>query len=119
MKIVRATDSHPTADWVYAQVQKRLPNISLGTVYRNLNQLVEQRELSCIRDGTVVRYDGRTDKHHHFRCTVCGSLSNVEIPELEFLTSLRKMHSFAVSDFTVGIMGVCKACLESRNSCFR
>lgn len=64
---------HPTAEMVYNCVKKEQPNISLGTVYRNLNQLVEQGVLRRI--ATPVsgdRFDIRTDPHAHLLCTRCG-----------------------------------------------
>ncbi|MFQ6675488.1 MAG: transcriptional repressor [Fidelibacterota bacterium] len=111
LKVVRSTDTHPTADWIYAEVQKVLPQISLGTVYRNLNLLVEAGEISGFRDGTVIRYDGRKDKHHHFRCSQCGSLINVEVGDTRFLKSVREDYRVIIADFTIEFTGTCSRCL--------
>ena len=70
---------HPTAEMVYNCVKQEQPNISLGTVYRNLNQLVEQGTLRRI--ATPVsgdRFDIRVDPHAHLLCTCCGRVLDLE-----------------------------------------
>jgi Fur family peroxide stress response transcriptional regulator len=67
LSLVTQTTSHPTADWVYDKVRKRVPNISLGTVYRNLSLLVAEGKLqSLILEDGKVHYDGNTSEHYHF-----------------------------------------------------
>ncbi|MFQ6615354.1 MAG: Fur family transcriptional regulator [Fidelibacterota bacterium] len=114
LKAVKSTDAHPTADWIYGEVQKVLPQISLGTVYRNLKLLIGAGMITGFRDGTVVRYDGRKDKHHHFRCRQCGSVTNVEISDTRFLDSVKKDYGLAIADFGVEFTGTCSRCLQSR-----
>ena len=59
LKTLRSTDTHPTADWIYEQVKKEMPNISLGTVYRNLGILKESGEILELNYGSKYsRYDG-------------------------------------------------------------
>jgi Fe2+ or Zn2+ uptake regulation protein len=74
------TKEHPTADTVYLHMKKEFPNISLGTVYRNLNLLTEIGEAIKIPtpDGGD-RFDGRLEPHNHFLCTECGQLLDLEI----------------------------------------
>lgn len=79
LRVVRNADSHPTADWVYEQVRKTLPHVSLGTVYRNLNLLADEGLIQrVILDDGVVRYDGNTHAHHHFICSKTGKIYDVE-----------------------------------------
>ncbi len=79
LQVVRSAECHPTAEWIYREVSKRLPGISLGTVYRNLKLLCESGELrSCEPVGGVSRYDGCTTTHHHFRCEACGAMVDIE-----------------------------------------
>lgn len=81
LRAVRNTDKHPTADWVYEQVRQTLPNVSLGTVYRNLNLLADEGLVQrVILDDGVVRFDGKTNEHHHFVCTKTGKIFDVEMP---------------------------------------
>ena len=56
--IICSTKSHPTADWIYLQAKKKISNISLGTVYRNLKTLEEIGSIKVIHDSNQVRYDG-------------------------------------------------------------
>jgi Fur family peroxide stress response transcriptional regulator len=78
--ILYNTKEHPTAEMVYQEAKKSLPDIGLGTVYRNLQILVEENsviELNC--GGRVSRYDGNTKPHCHFVCTECGNVYDVEV----------------------------------------
>ena len=77
---ITATKEHPTADTVYLHVKKEFPNISLGTVYRNLNLLTDIGEATKIStpDGGD-RFDGRLEPHNHFLCTECGRLLDLDL----------------------------------------
>ena len=75
-----ATKEHPTADEVYMNVKQEFPNISLGTVYRNLNLLTDIGEaikISTPNGGD--RFDGKLEPHNHFLCTKCGRLLDLEL----------------------------------------
>jgi Fe2+ or Zn2+ uptake regulation protein len=80
LEAVRGTDAHPTAEWVYRKVRRRLPRISLGTVYRNLKLLVEQGLIQELDSRGFGRYDGNAARHHHFTCQVCGQISDLAEP---------------------------------------
>ena len=71
---------HPTADALYASIREEFPNISLGTVYRNLNLLADIGEAVKIAtpDGGD-RFDGRTEPHYHVVCTSCGNVFDLEL----------------------------------------
>ena len=79
---------HPTADDLYAKVRAEYPNISLGTVYRNLNQLAKNGEILCIaQEGCPVRFDGNPAPHYHLACSSCGRVIDVEMPVMQQLNS--------------------------------
>lgn len=81
LDILRNTDTHPTADWIYAQARKILPDISLGTVYRNLGVLKEAGEIMELSYGsTYSRYDGNPENHYHFVCLECGRITDLDMP---------------------------------------
>ena len=70
---------HPTAEDVYNSVRKEYPNISLGTVYRNLSLLVDMGhavKVPC--DDGSVHFDGRVMPHYHFQCTECGAIIDLD-----------------------------------------
>jgi Fe2+ or Zn2+ uptake regulation protein len=78
---VAATATHPTAEWIFSSVRRKLPNISLGTVYRNLSVLRDEglvREI--IGHDRCARYDANTMPHAHFLCTDCGFIADVASP---------------------------------------
>ena len=66
LNVLRHTDSHPAADWIYDEVRKVIPNISKGTVYRNLKILKEDREIPELNlSGIVSRYEDNQERHYH------------------------------------------------------
>ena len=115
LETVKSMDVHPSADDIYHHLRKQLPQISLGTIYRNLNQLVEMGELSSVRDGKIVRYDWETGNHQHFRCEVCGKLQNVEVSNLEIINLLSKDSNMAINDIDLVIKGTCGECMKTKN----
>lgn len=104
---------HPTADEIYSMVRASEPNISLGTVYRNLNLLSEQGYLQKISmPDTSDHFDGRTDTHHHLLCEKCGKLSDVEIGSVaELERSLKDIPDVQVTGYRIFVTGVCQNCL--------
>jgi Fur family transcriptional regulator, peroxide stress response regulator len=86
LRIVRETDSHPTAEWVYERARRKIPNLSLGTVYRNLNLLVEENAIQRVMTGDgLVRYDSRLGDHAHFICTETGEVTDMDAPAMDEL----------------------------------
>src|SRR5437667_5530160 len=77
LEVVRATDAHPTAALVYRRVRRRLPRVSLATVYRNLRTLAAEGVLTERADPSGVRFDGNTASHDHFTCVACGRIYDV------------------------------------------
>src|SRR5437899_8352928 len=71
LEVVRATDAHPTAAFVYRRVRRRLPRVSLATVYRNLRMLAAEGFLPERADEAGMRFDGNTGPHDHFTCLAC------------------------------------------------
>ena len=89
LRIVRETDSHPTAEWVYERARRKIPNLSLGTVYRNLNLLAEENAIQRVTTGDgMVRYDRRLGDHAHFICTETGKVIDLETPTMDELIEL-------------------------------
>jgi Fur family peroxide stress response transcriptional regulator len=79
LDVVGATESHPTAEWVHQMVRRRLPRVSLGTVYRNLRLLVAEGLVKEL-PSPHARFDGNLSEHHHFTCLGCGRISDVQGP---------------------------------------
>ena len=82
LSCIKQTHVHPSADWVYAQLKPQIPDLSIGTVYRNLALFKEQGSIVSL--GTVQgveRFDGNTEPHVHFICTGCGRVD--DLPQME------------------------------------
>ncbi|RMF10836.1 MAG: transcriptional repressor [Candidatus Neomarinimicrobiota bacterium] len=110
LRIVRNTNTHPTADWIYDQARMAFPNISLGTVYRNLNQLVEAGLVKSLKDTTVVRYDGNVDPHDHFKCDQCGQIYDLSVTDPTFIDTLNANQPFLIRSFHLELHGICPDC---------
>ncbi len=105
---------HPTADVIYDNVRLVYPNISLGTVYRNLSLLTELGEIKKLPGfAGADHYDGRIDTHCHFFCHKCHQVSDIEISGFqEFLQSVNKQFSGEIQDCDSSFYGICKSCLH-------
>ena len=87
LECLRSTGSHPTAEWVHAQLRETYPDISLGTVYRNLALFKEQGLIVSLGTvGGVERFDANTQPHVHFICNGCHRVD--DLPEMEIPESL-------------------------------
>ena len=115
LRVLRSTTSHPTADWVYDEVRKEIPNISLGTVYRNLKLLRQRGEISEIDlSSTFSRFDGNPDNHYHFRCEKCGRVFDVDEPiNKELDERIAQKTGFKISHHRLEFRGLCKECRQS------
>jgi Fe2+ or Zn2+ uptake regulation protein len=106
-QIVLETKRHPTADWIYEKARKQMPKISLGTVYRNLNQLEDEGMIRSIVEENMTRYDGNTTLHHHLRCGTCGKLIDIELPDDHLKDSILSDHQFEVDRVEMVFYGTC------------
>jgi Fur family transcriptional regulator, ferric uptake regulator len=108
---LRRVKTHPTADELYAAARKRLPKISLGTIYRNLEQLAESGEILKLEMcGSQKRFDGSTHDHFHVRCRECGCVADVETSRP--VTELDRFHAenFTITGYHMEFMGFCSRC---------
>ncbi len=109
-----STKSHPTADMVYNQIQSIYPNISLGTVYRNLNLLVEQGDaikLSC-GDG-MEHFDYDTSEHYHFICKNCGNVIDLNMESINHINTIAgSVFDGKIDGSITYFYGICPACLS-------
>lgn len=106
---------HPTADAVYINVRKELPNISLGTVYRNLMLLADTGELIKvdIGDGTL-HFDPSTDEHSHFICNCCGKIEDLRLKNSALLIrEAEELTGADVKSHSAIFRGLCKKCSEA------
>ncbi len=100
---------HPTAMDLYLSVRETIPNISLGTLYRNLTQLEENGMVIRIPDGTTDRFDGNVNPHAHFKCSTCGNVYDLMSFNNESITFSDDIISH-VTNYSLMAFGLCKNC---------
>ena len=109
---VQGNHSHPSAEEVYQCVRKVLPRISLGTVYRNLQRLVDEGKIRMFLLGErVARYDPLVTEHDHFICQLCGRVEDIFLEQDRRVNLTPLMEKgFTVTVLSMTIHGLCKRC---------
>ena len=114
---LQGTNAHPSAEMVYADLKQQIPDLSLGTVYRNLNLFKEQG--LAITVGTVKgveRFDGNTNHHVHFFCTECGAvldLPKMDVPQQLVSTAAGQIGG-TVEQCQMTFTGLCRDCVPAK-----
>lgn len=115
LKTLQENVVHPTADFVYAKAKEHNPNISLATVYRNLNQLVESGDIKKINGlDNMAHFDHNTHKHFHFICTKCGKIFDMPydiVPELN--TKPAEQKGLIIESYDISFHGICPDCRDN------
>ncbi len=109
---LKRLNSHPTADELYEIVRKRLPHISLATVYRNLEQLSEAGIIKKLEyPGRQKRFDGNTSEHSHIKCIKCGRIADVAVkPRSDLKDMIDDAMGFKVLEAKIDFTGLCPEC---------
>lgn len=113
LEVLTGTTSHPSAEWIYGQLKGEIPDLSLGTVYRNLALFREENQAVCV--ATVNgqdRFDGNTEPHAHFICRQCGAVLDVDAPPITVPENLQAQ----VEGYQLNFYGVCCNCENSANA---
>ena len=115
LEVLRNTDSHPTADWIYEQVKKEIPNISLGTVYRNLRLSSEMKKIRVLDFGSSYsRFDGNPQHHYHFICDNCEKIFDLDMPVNKKLNErVNNETAFLVKSHRIDFIGLCPECQKT------
>jgi Fur family transcriptional regulator, peroxide stress response regulator len=110
------TNKHPDVEAIYLRVRKRIPAISLDTVYRTLRLLEKKGFISRVGSlGEKTRYDANTDRHHHFVCTECGFMGDVYNEKWDDFRAPSEVTTLGrVNSIHVELRGLCKACQRKR-----
>ena len=116
LQFLRASEEHPTAAQTHAALLRRMPNLSLGTVYRNLEVLVHEGLVEELPAAGGARYDGNPKAHHHFICEGCGAIDDLHLQAPPSLAQkLRRARGRKASRVRIDFFGLCEAC-ESHGS---
>ena len=116
LNAIRSTQCHPSAEWVYQTLKPSHPDLSLGTVYRNLIFFQQHGDIQSV--GVVKgqeRFDGVTTPHSHFVCSCCGAVLDLDQVKLdpELTRQVSEQYGLAVERHELTFYGTCQACMRS------
>lgn len=119
LDFVKSVKIHPSAETIYEKVRKKLPQISLGTVYRNLAALKARNEILEIPLKSTSRYDGDTSSHSHFICEECESITDLasicsDVLKCEKL-GIQKLKIGNIKNYQLNFYGICSKCNLTKN----
>lgn len=103
--------NHPTVDEIWDEVRKALPEISRTTVYRILEAFSKLRIIRKVcHPGAVARYEGKTTRHHHLLCILCGRMTDLDDPALDQIEFPGEESGFRIEDYSIQFRGLCLKC---------
>ena len=110
LSVIRSTDTHPTADWIYTETRKIIPNLSLGTVYRNLTELKKSGDIVSVDVGDgKEHFDRDTSPHLHLSCKKCGKISDIFLTNDPFEMYYKNV-GFTPENRSYVVCGFCSGC---------
>ena len=114
---LRCVTTHPSADEIYEMVRKRLPRISLGTVYRNLEILSQLGEIQRLElGGTLKRFDGNPKDHYHVRCLGCFRIDDAALdPLVDIEKGVRGATDYKILGHRLEFLGLCPNCIDKHH----
>ncbi|HWP60599.1 MAG TPA: transcriptional repressor [Candidatus Acidoferrales bacterium] len=110
---IKDETSHPTADQIYEKVRKEIPNISLGTVYRNLQKLVAEQRLQVLKLSRSQHFDPLVDRHDHFICESCGRVYDIFIAPKDVIPPSLPAEGFKITSHQLSLYGTCEECARN------
>lgn len=119
LNAIRSTTCHPSAEWIYHTLKPTHPDLSLGTVYRNLVFFQQQGQVQSV--GVVngqERFDGNTAPHSHFVCTNCGAVIDLHSIKLDssLTRDVSEQYGLSVERHELTFYGRCQTCMKQEES---
>lgn len=113
LDVINGSSRHLTADEIYIEAKKQMPSIAMGTVYRNLNIMVDAGEILKIEiAGQASRFDKTLRKHEHFYCVECGELRDVDMTDVK--EQIEKKYNEPILAFNLSMGYLCENCKKKR-----
>lgn len=114
LRFLKTRKDHPTADIVFQHIRKDIPNISLATVYRNLNQLAAAGIiLRLTTDGKTDHFDACVEPHYHFSCKCCSAVKDIDMePFPELIARAAEASNFKIDEAVILFSGLCESCKD-------
>ncbi len=115
LEVLRSTACHPDADWVFSRMREKMPNVSLGTVYRNLAKLAEEGIILKLDVGQHAdRFDGCSKPHYHLACRGCGAVMDMPMDYAPALnTEAAEKSGCEIEEHALLFYGKCPSCTGS------
>ncbi|MCF7927518.1 MAG: transcriptional repressor [Spirochaetales bacterium] len=113
MEVVKNSTNHPGVDEIYLRTREKMPHVSLGTVYRNLEQLSEQGYVQKLEIGNEPkRFDPNPAPHNHFKCSSCGAVEDLPFVSIKRLQSefSESLRGHRIEGYQLTIYGLCSRC---------
>ena len=107
---IYGVNTHPTAADIFNMVRSQIKNISLGTVYRNLSQLIQEQMIRELNIEGVSHYDGNINIHQHFRCNKCQTIFDCKVPAEDMVDHVIGLEHFDVQGCQIIFSGHCQKC---------
>ena len=117
-EVMQTMPGHPNPEEIYERVKKRIPVISLATVYKNIHLFVERGVLKevSMHHGSL-RVELNNHQHHHMVCSQCKAITDIEEKDLGVLPALQRLPGgFQVERYAIDVIGVCAACQRAKAS---
>ena len=117
-EVMQTMPGHPSPEEVYARVKKRIPAISLATVYKNIHLLVERGVLKevSMHHGSL-RVELNSHLHHHMVCSHCKAITDIKEKDLGALPALQRLPGgFMAERYAIDVIGICAACQKAERS---
>ena len=108
LNLLRSTKMHPDAEWLYTGLRKDYPNISLGTVYRNLRLLCDSGAIIELSYGNASHFDGDISPHYHMQCNLCKKI--IDIPKENVSLKVKSEDGIQIEGFNLVLNGYCQEC---------
>lgn len=118
LETLMSTTEHPTAEMLYTILKPQIPELSLGTVYRNLSVLADEGlVVSVAHVAGQERYDARTESHAHFVCKKCNCVMDVDLPDMigPMCARFTEETGCDTDSYILSFNGVCSSCKQAVN----
>jgi len=115
LEVVCGRTDHPTVEDVFVEVRKRLPRISLATVYRSLEALASTKMIQRLEMPGRRRYDGTAQVHYHVHCIRCGRVDDLGVgPSDQIRRVLAERSDYQILGHNLEVTGICPECQKSQ-----
>jgi len=118
-EVLKDDCTHPCVDDIYAKVKQLIPDISLGTVYRNLNLLADHHRITRLDIGDgVIHFDARIDPHYHLICDQCGTIQDIVCSQAildELINKVNEQSEHVIEGAQILFHGTCSHCFKQKS----